>query len=384
MCSRAGDQPIIGMTKPYKLLTVEASYYGAKIQAYLDYKRIAYEPVLATREAYEAEIIPRVGWPVVPIVITPDDKTLQDTSEIIDELEARFSQTPVIPDGNCGRPLCLWLELLADEWLKLPAMHYRWNYNREFIVQEFGRNNDPELAPARQREIGEKIAPRFEHWLPDIGVTAASQATVEADYLELLGLLDRHFTQHKFLLGSAPSLGDFAWYGPLYAHLYRDPASGEILRQHAPALERWILRLKAVPKSASQPPPAHVPDTLLAPLRLLARDFVPLLVNEAIALQRWLADQTGDQPLPRHFGEHTVALGRNTNRLVSVTRKLFTYNQWMLQRLIDACAAASNRGEVEDEFNRIDADKLLRIALSERLVRRDFQLYRVADSSTSD
>ena len=31
------------------------------------------------------------------------------------------------------------LELYADEWLVIPAMHYRWSYNDDWIVEEFGR-----------------------------------------------------------------------------------------------------------------------------------------------------------------------------------------------------------------------------------------------------
>ena len=39
-----------------------------------------------------------------------------------------------------------------------------------------------------------------------------------------------------FLLGHRPSIGDFGLLAPIYAHLYRDPVPGFILRT------RWVYR----------------------------------------------------------------------------------------------------------------------------------------------
>ena len=124
-------------------------------------------------------------------------------------------------------------------------MHYRWNYNYEFIVAEFGRNNDPDLPAAKQREIGHKIASRFYGGLPQLGVTPRTAAQIESDYLALLRLFDQHLQACPYLLGGAPTLGDFAFFGTLYAHLDRDPASGAILRRQAPRVGQWIDRLRA-------------------------------------------------------------------------------------------------------------------------------------------
>ena len=170
----------------YMLYGVEASYYAAKIRAALAWKRLPFEEVQASRAIYANEILPRVGWPVLPVLVTPDNETVQDTSDMCDLLEARHPEPPLLPPDatpqqprqvrlqlprdDAARVLSYLLEFLGDEWLKLPAMHYRWNYNYDFAVAEFGRNNDPQHARDEQLRVGAKIARQFHGWLPPLCV----------------------------------------------------------------------------------------------------------------------------------------------------------------------------------------------------------------------
>ncbi len=363
----------------YVLYGVEASYYAAKIRAALTYKRIPFEEQQASRRIYADEIVPRVGWPVLPVLVTPDDETVQDTSDMCDLIEARHAERPLLPDDAGARVLSYLLEFLGDEWLKLPAMHYRWNYNYDFAVAEFGRNNDPDYGPEEQLRIGARIARQFHGWLPPLGVLPESYATVEQDYLALLDVLDAHFAVHAYLLGSAPTLGDFAFFGPLYAHLYRDPAAGEVMSAHAPRVVAWITRLRAgAPDALALREPFTLPTSLTPVLKLLCRDFVPMLVAEIDQVQRWLAEHPGDDELPRHCGTQQVLLGRGTPLQVSVPRALFSYDQWMLQRVQDAWAmtASAQRAGVRNMLALVGADALLDIAITRRVERRQFRLMR--------
>ena len=365
----------------YVLYGVEASYYAAKIRAALSYKRVPFTEQQASRAVYANEILPRVGWPVLPVLVTPDDETVQDTSEMCDLIEARHPEPPLLPRDPVARVLSHLLEFFGDEWLKLPAMHYRWNYNYDFAVAEFGYNNDPHYGREEQLRIGAKIARQFHGWLPPLGVLPESYATVEHDYLALLDLLSAHFGDHPYLLGSAPTLGDFAFFGPLYAHLYRDPASGAIMTTRAPRVVAWIERLRNGARDAVPLPTAMtVPVTLWRVVKYLGRDFVPMLVAEMAAVQRWLASHEGDDELPRHCGSHEVTLGRGTALEVTVPRALFPYDQWMLQRLQDAWAEvpAEQGHGVRSLFASVGVDALLDIPLPRRVERRHFRLYRAA------
>lgn len=362
----------------YTLFGADASYYTAKIHAYLRFKRIPFDDVLATRAVYREEILPRVGRPVVPVLVTPENETLQDTSEMIDVLEARHPTPPAVPESPVQRVVAYLLELYGDEWLKMPAMHYRWNHNYDFAVAEFGRINDPDIAPARQREIGATIGARFYAWLGPLGIDARTIPAIEASYLALLADLDTHFSALPYLMGDRPSLADFAFYGPFYAHLYRDPASGEILRRRAPRVTAWIERLRGGEGHTGNLLGADAIPASLAPvIRRLSDEYVPILVAQTIRFQAWLAESPAAD-IPDHFGSLGFTLGRGTAHEASGERAMFSYDQWMLQRVLDAYEplAEADRRTVESFLARVGAADLLGLRIEQRVGRRDFKLIR--------
>jgi len=134
------------MTEKYILYASEFSLYAGKVRAYLQYKRIPYDEVLSSLSVNKKIIVPQTGVRLIPVVKTPDDQYLQDTSHIIDTLETAFPERSVMPDSPRQRLASLLLELYGDEWLLIPAMHYRWNHdNFPFIFDEFGRTLFPRL-----------------------------------------------------------------------------------------------------------------------------------------------------------------------------------------------------------------------------------------------
>jgi glutathione S-transferase len=362
----------------YRLLGADVSYYSAKLDAWLAFKRIPHHRELATREVFAREILPRVGYPVIPVLIAPDDTTLQDTSEIIDTLEARFPSPPTLPETPAARFLCLLFELYCDEWIKVPALHYRWHYDAGFAALEFGRNNDPDESPARQFETGRKIAARFSGWCGPLGVSAATIPAIEADYHALLALLDQHLATSPTLLGGPPSLCDFALYGPFHAHLLRDPVSSRVMRERAPAVVRYLERLRACPPAVAGPLEIDVdalPETLWAVLRLLSRDYVPVLAAQHRAVCEWLA-RTGEGELPRSIGSQPVVFGRGTPHEAVGQRDVFTYDSWMLGRVLAVVDAAgsADRDVIARVAARADATALLGLERLPGLRRERFRL----------
>ena len=361
----------------YQLLGADCSYYTAKISACLRYKRIPHQNVLATRAVFRNDILPRVGWPVIPVLLTPEGNTLQDTSEMFDHLERRYPTPATLPLDPAGRFLALLLELAGDEWLKIPALHYRWTYDAEFAACEFGYNNDPEAPLEKQRELGRKIAARFSGWTVPLGANPSSIPCIEAEYRALLAGLDDHFASCPFLLGQAPTLADFAFYGPLHAHLYRDPVSGQILRQGFPQVVGWIRRMGAPPAATHLPAAPPVPASLLPVLRRLCRDCVPVLVAEQAVLAHWLANTT-EVELPRQLGTHEVVLGRGMSHEVTTQRAVFPYNRWMLQRALAVYRDADGdaRRAIAAVAETIGAGALLDLPLAPLVQRRQFRLLR--------
>jgi glutathione S-transferase len=331
-----------------RLYGAEISYFSAKVRAYLRWKGLPFEEVSANRTVYQQIIIPHIGFPVIPVVHTPEGEWLQDTTDIIDALEARHPESGLRPPGAVQHLVARLFELLGDEWLLLPAMHYRWHHNREWALQAFGALAMPEATETEQRSVGERIAAPFAQAAEMLGAEPAMHAAVEQAYLGLLHELNTHFTQHDFVLGEHASVADFGLYGPLYAHLYRDPASGALMKREAQAVVRWIERLGT---ARSQPPGAWpagdtLPETLLPLLARQMHEQMPDLAESAAHLQRWLAEHPGE-PVPRVIGKHRFELEGQTGQ--RITRP---YGLWMLQRAREAYLAT----EGED---RLRADRLL-------------------------
>lgn len=358
----------------HRLIGAQVSYYTGKVRAYLQHKAIPFEEVAATREVYRDVILPRTGVRFIPVLISADDVAVQDSSEIIAFLEQRYPQNPVLPAGPLQRFVALLFELYADEWLLLPAMHYRWNWpeNRAFAIAEFGRLSQPNATPEEQRAIGEQLAGPFAGALPALGVQPETVASIEESYTGFLSEFEAHLAQHAYLLGARPCLGDFALYGPLFAHLYRDPASGRLMKERAPGVAAWVERLPAASApGANLLSDDQVPSTLEPLLARMFREFGPVL-ERTIAQVQACVPKAPDAPLPRSLGTHTFRLGA-----ASGTRAIYPFNVWRWQRAYDHYHALSGaaRSRADALLDRIGGRSLVELRLSRRLTRRDNRLH---------
>ena len=317
------------MNREHQLIGAEVSLYTGKVRAYLRYKQIPFTEVAATREVYRDLILPRTGVRFIPVLISSDGAAVQDSTEIIDYLEARYPTPGIYPEGPLQRLVALLLETYADEWLVVPAMHYRWNVpeNRAFAIQQFGALSVPDATPDEQRVIGEKLAGPFAGALPSLGVSGATTAAIEQSYLALLADLDAHFALHPFLLGARPSIADFGLYGPLYAHLYRDPASGRLMKQHGPAVAAWVERMTSPqPADGGFVPDDALPSTLLPVLARMFEEQGPVLSRTIARVATW-AREGHSGPLPRGLGMHEFVLGTARGE-----RTIYPFNAWRWQR----------------------------------------------------
>ena len=77
-------------------------------------------------------------------------------------------------------------------------------------------------------------------YLPRLGVSEQTIPGLEAVTTGLIAGLEAHLSAHDFLLGQRPCIGDFSLFGPLWAHLYRDPGTSSLF-EAAPAVRAWSL-----------------------------------------------------------------------------------------------------------------------------------------------
>ncbi len=359
------------MTDMYQLIGAEISLYTGKVRAYLRYKDIPFEEVPASQKVYLETILPRTGVAMIPVLISPDDIVVQDTSDIIDFLEARFSEPTIYPDTPRQGTVARLFELYGDEWLVIPAMHYRWAFNEQEMFLEFGRGSLPDASEEEQVKVGEERSRPFRGAQPILGITPATIPAIEASYEQFLRDLDAHFSVHPYLLGTRPCIGDFGLMGPLYAHLYRDTESGKIMKRIAPNVAKWVERMNAPePKSGSFLANDEVPETLYPVLARIFEEQFPPLREMVSALGDWINDNPGKK-IPRAIGKQAFTLKEADGTPVTGERGMFPFSQWMLQRVLDFYVPLSgeDRQSVDTLLAQVGGKQPMQISLKRRVKR---------------
>ena len=203
------------------------SPYSAKTRSYLKYIKHDFEDREPSVFTLAGSIKKAVGRPIMPTVRLADGRWLQDSSAIIDHYEGTGTYPSVQPPGHLQRFAAALLEVFADEWLPMTALHYRWHVaqNEQFALNEFARSGLPFLPRFIGRRAIAGFAAKMKSYLPVLGVTDATVAGVEETARLTISVLNEQFAQTRFVLGDRPCTADFALYGPLWAHLYRDPGS---------------------------------------------------------------------------------------------------------------------------------------------------------------
>lgn len=360
------------MKRDYTLYGSPASLYTGKVRAYMNYKRIPYTECLSSLWVYKRKIIPGTGVRFIPVVETPEGKYLQDSTEIIDALEKRFPERSVYPGMPKQMLVALLFELYGDEWLRIPAMHYRWNFpsdNQNFILHEFGSSVMPRAPRFVQRWLGQKIVNKFSGYVAPLGINRDTIPEIESWYEEFLGQLNSHFKKHDFLLGSCPCIGDYGLMGPLYAHLYRDPYPGKLMKREAPEVAKWVERMNSSRKiEGSFLGDDVVPETLEPILARMFREYWPVLEKIVSAVSHWAEDKPRGSEIPRMIGMHSFILGAVTSEQMTLP-----YSQWMLQRILDYYQQLTpeQKPDVDKFLRKLDANIVMGDQLQHRLVRKN-------------
>lgn len=352
------------MTRPYLHYAWEISLYSGKTRAYLRYKGIPF--VEKTIHLWTMPTIQKkVGAQVMPVVVTPEGEWLQDTSHIIDVLEQRFPDAPVVPTTPRQKMLSSLIEAWADEYWLPTAMHFRWSYPenfRDLFQPEVGNNLLPFLPRFLKNRAVTKVATLLRSYLPGVGVVPGQHDIIERWTHEQLDLLDAHFAQYGYLLGSKPCMGDFGLIGPLYAHLGRDPWPARELIAKRPNLQAWVKRMMnpTQPKAGKFIPNDAIPDTLLPLLKSVFGEFWPQLQLTLADMERTRPNLKPGRGWSRMLGMIDVPMG---NAKLRVGARPFSL--WMAQRSLDTFRAltAADQASVQTWLDSLGAGDALKLPI---------------------
>ncbi|MFP6665127.1 MAG: glutathione S-transferase family protein [Deltaproteobacteria bacterium] len=231
------------MSDIYRIFGSENSPYSIKVRAYYRYKGIAHEWILRTGATME-EYKKYARLPIVPAVATPEDKALQDSTPIIEEMERRFPEPSIQPADPVLRFLAELIEEFGDEWANKWMFHYRWarevdqkTVARRLVTEMMG----PEASEEQIAPMAEQIQARMSGRGFAVGSNEKTAGLLEDGFREGIALLEAHLTERPWLFGTRPSIADLSLGAQIYEALI-DPTAGAILREQAPRTAAWSER----------------------------------------------------------------------------------------------------------------------------------------------
>jgi len=232
-----------GEENHYRIWQAYGSPYSQKVMSYMNYKGIPYKRMEVNMKVMTDDITKLVGQSIVPVILTPDEQVMQDSTPILQYFETTYPEKPTIPDDP-RLEMIMWLvEEFADEYMPRLHMHTRWGneQNNRTLGHRLARGftyGDPQMTP---QMLAGTISARQDGFNKHLGLGDESiKPNIDEQILDLLAILERHFLHFQFLLGFKPSMADFALYGPLKAHIFNDPQSNEIIEINAPRTCRWL------------------------------------------------------------------------------------------------------------------------------------------------
>jgi glutathione S-transferase len=281
-------------TVPLKIVGAPGSPYSRKLRAVLRYRRIPHRWIV--RGSRDDRGLPAVPVALIPVLVFPGeggspDRAGIDTSPLIRQLEAVYAERSVVPPDPALAFLDALLEDYADEWLTKAMFHYRWVYPADVakaaaVLPRWSRIDAPEAQLAR---ISKAIAERQIGRLGVVGSNETTGPVIEASYRRLLELLDRHLTEHPFVMGRRPGACDFGLFGQLTQLVQFDPTPAALALETAPRILAWLELVEDL--SGSEVSDADwlardaLPDSLHALLSEVGRVYAPFLLANAAALE---------------------------------------------------------------------------------------------------
>ncbi len=263
------------------------SYFTGKLEGYLRYKGLAYDFVPMTTRHFNHTVPKATGASQMPAVELPDGRWMTDTTPIIAWLETQHPDPIVIPRDPVQAFVGRLIEDYADEWMWRPAMHYRWSHAPDarllsHVIASEILADVPAPLWVRRRVIRRR---QLHGYVRGDGVTAATRAHVEGIYLRTLDTLEAILAARPFLLGGAPTLADFGFFGSMFRHFGIDPTASAIMRTRAPAVYAWVARLWNARAHAGSPILAGIPADWGPLLDDVGAAYLPFLCANAEALR---------------------------------------------------------------------------------------------------
>ena len=249
------------MESRYVLYGAPFSLFTRKLEAAFRFYGAPFRMEQKTAEN-GGEIESRSGTHQVPVLRTPENWMIADTTPLIALLDDRLPSRRLVPEGPLG-VLVHIVEEVLDEWFARVMVHYRWHYpeNTRYVVG---------LILGREVSIDEAQKLPIAQWGPRAcratgTESLGQQEAAEREYLGLLDALETQLGSTRYALGDRPTAVDAILLGGLRAHTNGDPIPDlsryeRVVAWDEKEADRWDGDGVLLPFPESTPFAAHVLD----------------------------------------------------------------------------------------------------------------------------
>jgi glutathione S-transferase len=203
------------MSSNYIVYGGELSYFTRKLEAALIFYDADFEMRAKDRDNRE-QIELRSGTHQIPVLQTPENWMIADTTPLLHLLDSRFPSRQMFPTGPIGILVHI-LEEYFDEWVARTMVHYRWHYQ-----------SSAEFASLKMAGGDAQAAAQVRNWGPRACRATGTdseqqQAAAEGEYLRILNAMEQQLSLTPYMLGTRPTALDCVLLGGLRAHTNMDP-----------------------------------------------------------------------------------------------------------------------------------------------------------------
>ena len=226
-----GKKPIARPTN-YVVYGWQRSYFTHKLMAALHFYGADFEFRDKTMENGE-EIQLRSGTHQIPVLHTPENWMISDTTPLLHMLDGRFADRRMFPEGPAGI-LIQAIEEYFDEWIARTTVHWRWNYpeNHELLSMDAAQGNRDNAA--MMIVWGGKVCRAT-------GVSSdVQQKAAEDEYHRIMAAAEKQLGETRYLMGDRPTAVDCIVLAGLRAHFLFDPAPKAALYDRYPGVIKWV------------------------------------------------------------------------------------------------------------------------------------------------
>ncbi len=281
----------------YKIFGAELSPYSVKIRSYFRFKGLPHAWTLRNVSNME-EFKQYARLPLIPLVVTPEKESLQDSTPIMDAIEARHPVPSIHPEDKTLQFLSILIEDFGDEWANKWMFHYRWSRQADQLnsgtrIARGSLEGMPEsslegmaegsLLKTAEGSFAPLLAQVIERMTARIWFVGSNETTaplIEASFHRMLRLLDAHLAGREYLFGSRPTYGDLGLWAQCY-EMWVDPTPGSYISTIYLNVQDWIQRMHFPTDSGRHEPWQSLAPTLAPLLELIGALYMPWnLANE--------------------------------------------------------------------------------------------------------